>query len=1656
MMESTRRGAAVRRLTAGVALLVVICLMSGLPAVEAAPSDGSITGIVTDASSSPVVGVTVTAYGDSTSRSAVTAVDGTYTISDAPAGSYVVSFVPLAGSSLMSEYYAGQTTFASANQVVVSAGGLASNVNAALKEGGTISGRVVDSANVPVPGVVVSTFDYYFSNLTATTAADGTYSISGLRSGDYLVQFTPPQGSNLVGEYYNNAANWTMATAVAVAGGGAVLIGDTVLDAGGTITGTVTSSTGPVAGANVMIGSRQATTAADGTYSIAGIQPGVAIPLRFSGPTSGPDRNLFPEYWNNSQDFSAATMLTLVAGEVRTGIDAELARGGTISGTVTGPSGPVLGALVYALAEPYCGQYCYAAAYTDASGAYALGPIGAGTYRVTFQPPPSNPAGLISEVYNDQSLNGTPNLVTVGAGASVASVDAVLGAGASITGTVSSAAGPAPDVWVSLQTPAGGYVSTAITGVTGGYSFAGVTPGSYKLRFTPNLYGASKQLVGEWFDDAASVEAASVITVGSGGTATADASLRGPGSVQGRVTRTSDGAPLESMTVTAFSNEFAVASVTAQTAGDGTYTINGLIPGSYSISVSDAGGAYVNAWSQATVVADTATTGIDFSLRAAGAVSGTVTDEDTGEPVAGLEVTVMRPTGASTFLKATTDSQGRYRISGMTAGVYALQVSDPIGHHYFDEWYHDATGILTATLITVDESVVSADMEVKAGSTITGRVTDATTGDGVSYANVGSQSWEFGAKTDLTGTYRLGPLAPGSYKLKMSTPNGQYLSSYYGGADESSAAAVDVEGSEIVTGIDVALLVGAEINGVVTDASTGAPVAAASVRLIDIATGNEVEYGQTDGVGAYSLRGIPAGSYAIRTTSPSYPTQFHDHALTLQDVGPIIVASQSNVTQDIELLAGIVLSGVATDVVTGQPVSACLTLYPDEGGAPIWTCTGSTGQYTVSLAPGSYYTYVRSSTHVGESMFITVGDTNVVQNLELDEGARVRFRLRDKQTGVGVFPVSVRFDRVDGGTYYVGGTYASDWTSEPVPPGDYRIYFDVQGRYVDEWWNDAATSQSANVVSLAAGESGIFEVDFTLGGTLSGTITDQGGAALSGACVEVLEPSTDALVALGCTGASGLYTLTGVRPGNWKVRFTYQGQSQFFDGTRSSAEATTVAVGADELVSGVDAVFLTGGVTGIVTDSTTSDPIAGACAYLYTGDAVLAGAETGLGFCTDASGYYAFAPLAPGTYTVAVVDPAGQHAAATGTVTIVDGSGMTVLDLGLQPVGSRLTGRVLAAGTGTPINGACVYVYAESDAARTTSLGATCTGTDGSYRLDLPGAAGTSVIAVGSDPEARYLATSGPPVVLTGTVTQDLTMAAGASIAGRATDSATQGPVAGACLYLYSVAGDPSGFATCVRPDGYYAVSGVPAGTYKVGVTDMSGEHLTYWSGGGADLASASTVTIVDGAVTSFNAPMGQVTGLSVSVVDTDASLVELGIDGVCLYLYDLTDSYTGRGSCSNSQGRIALDAPSGSYKGALFDPQGRFLTTWLGGASIDTASTATIGSGRVEWPKVELTGLGSISGRFTDANDQPVAGVAIYLGRPDGSYSGLYGTTGADGSYTISGVPEGQYKAGFYPAGMGSPTTIWFGGESETTATLITVRTGQITGDISANPPVT
>lgn len=412
-----------------------------LPAAASAATQ-TISGTVTTAAGGPVANIDVDVYdaGGSEVNSTTTAADGTYSLT-VDAGVYDVGFFDETGT-YADQWYNDEPTEASADPLTVTGSAPVTGVNATLSPSGTISGTVTDAATSAVLTggevyVIDSQGDYAGSSAISGT---GTYSVNGLLSGSYKLEFVG--GSGYTYSYYGNAIALQSSTSVSVAAGSTTTANGSVEpDASAVgISGEVTNGAGtPIQDAGVELfdtnnnyvydwsgesdASAFAYTAADGTYTLSDLPPGGYKVEFYSG-----SENLGFQFYNLSSTFAGATVESLTPGETVTSINGALTTGGKVSGTVTdAATGAAVADTEVELLDS-SGEVLDTG-YTQSNGTYTMNGIPTGTYYVEFAPIDTN-AGADKEYalqyWKDADTLAQATAVPVTAGATTSGIDAGL------------------------------------------------------------------------------------------------------------------------------------------------------------------------------------------------------------------------------------------------------------------------------------------------------------------------------------------------------------------------------------------------------------------------------------------------------------------------------------------------------------------------------------------------------------------------------------------------------------------------------------------------------------------------------------------------------------------------------------------------------------------------------------------------------------------------------------------------------------------------------------------------------------------------------------------------------------------------------------------------------------------------------------------------------------------------------------------------------------------------------------------------------------------------------------------------------------------------------------------------------------------------------
>ena len=226
---------------------------------------------------------------------------GEYTIQSLPSGAYDVEFSAFECEEIgcAQQNYLEQ----SIGGVSVTAGRTTPNINAALANGGQITGKATAAAHgEPLAKIEVCAektggeFIELFGNC-ATTNGGGEYTIQGLPTGSYDVKFMRGfGGGNYLPQFYKEEPSLEKATPVAVTAGVPTPNVDAALEAGGQIAGKATAASGGGALANVEVCAALeaggaffascATTNGGGEYTIPGLVSG-EYSVKFSAFTCG-------------------------------------------------------------------------------------------------------------------------------------------------------------------------------------------------------------------------------------------------------------------------------------------------------------------------------------------------------------------------------------------------------------------------------------------------------------------------------------------------------------------------------------------------------------------------------------------------------------------------------------------------------------------------------------------------------------------------------------------------------------------------------------------------------------------------------------------------------------------------------------------------------------------------------------------------------------------------------------------------------------------------------------------------------------------------------------------------------------------------------------------------------------------------------------------------------------------------------------------------------------------------------------------------------------------------------------------------------------------------------------------------------------------------
>lgn len=653
------------------------------------------------------------------------------------------------------------------------------------------------------------------------------------------------------------------------------------------------------------------------------------------------------------------------------------AAGGTIAGRVTGSGGVPLDGVCVKVSAPQPYSRPVASATSAGDGTYAV-TAPAGSYVVSFVD--CGGRDLVTSFWRGVRTRWAATPVTVSDGQRIDGIDGTLGAGGAMSGVVTTTAGtPVHDAQVSLRFSTANNTTLPEdedirTDAEGRWVAHGLPPGAYEVAFGTQNQTWANVLYGDTPD----AEQSPQVDVVAGQTTTGiDARIPVAGSISG-VVRDDDGQPHERVCVSAVPSLAAGnLQVNAVTAADGAYTIERLTPGTYRVQLSDCGGVTAVRWYPGVLAYGDATpvvvgeaaavTGIDGVYGRGIHVAGTVRGVD-GEPVSGVGVAVYDGiTGSYTGRGAFTDAAGRYKIVGLRGTVYKLKFYGSRHNDLVERWWPGVPLQVAAAPVSLvaGVSLDDVDMMLPKGGRITGTVTAPGGGPAYGvcvYATNPLTGQGDGVSTGADGTFVLRALDEGTYRVfyrGCRTEN--YAPRYYGGTDDPATAdPVVVALGEETAGIDAALSAGGTITGTVTDV-LGRPLSQVCVNPVRYGPGIGNGGSSTDENGRYTIIGLaPHADYRVQFTDcfvrpGRYVEVWNDGAEGYGDAPTMDVRAGEPVVADATMVRGGSFSGTVYDQF-GLPLSGvCMHAIDGDGSYRGTWHTDQSGTYSLGgLRPGTY------------------------------------------------------------------------------------------------------------------------------------------------------------------------------------------------------------------------------------------------------------------------------------------------------------------------------------------------------------------------------------------------------------------------------------------------------------------------------------------------------------------------------------------------------------------------------------------------------------------------------------------------------------------------------------------------------------------------------
>ena len=820
-------------------------------------------------------------------------------------------------------------------------------------------------------------------------------------------------------------------------------------------------------------------------------------------------------------------------------------------------------------------------------------------------------------------------------------------------------------------------------------------------------------------------------------------------------------------------------SYSAATTSSGSWTINDVTPGTYSIEFHKDG--YVDQKVNDIIVSGARITEIPRIVlkEDGGAIFGKVLVGNSG--IAGVSLIAERPADdiAGAFLSKTyyalSKDDGSYRFESVAPGLYTVTAIYP-GYKSVNQ---------SNVSVSIGDEIGLADLSIseKTTYTVTGSCVLAGMESGFEGTSVLLQSADNNIKksttTNTEGTYTIADIDAGSYILTFSRS----------GFITNSSVTVDVGTKSIAVVENVVLQSNAgTVTGTVTleSAESFEGIAILLTRENDGKNYSTV----TDSAGHFAVAGVAPGTYRVQATKSGYNTGLSDPFTVSSGITSSPADQQLSIS--LRSLYGTVTLEGRTDF-TGIRITATKTTSTTEIYSAL---SNKEGFYALSgMTPGEYilsYAYEGYRTPAAE--YASLGDESSVtlDSIELERATGrisgiVNIQGTTDYSGILVTIV---------GTDYKYTTQADGTYSFTVPTGNYigGVKFEKEGYQL--------TVKGETLIVLADRNNEITTATmYSSTGTVTGTVTLESAAQYDGIDIVIYAENNESVTSYSSvTDSEGHFAVSGMVPGTYRIQATKKGF------TVGNSDPFILSTGETVTAPSLNLSISRRALYGTVTLEDKND---------FTGVRITATKTTSTteiySALSNSEGSYVLSGMTPGQYILSY-SYEGYRSYTSSSVSLSDDTELTLTSIELKKATGRISGIVNLEGCSD--HSGITVTLVGTDYTYTTKA-------DGTYSFTVP--IGNYIGGVKFEKNGYQLVVKGETIIVLEDRNNEISKVTMHSGIGIVTGTVTLESAAqfdDIDIIIYSEDDESATSYTSVTDsEGHFVVYGVAPGTYRIQAT---------------------------------------------------------------------------------------------------------------------------------------------------------------------------------------------------------------------------------------------